>query len=71
MIRLVYLFLALISSFKIYAKEYKGLTYNRYEKDKHVIHVLTIDPKNFGLKLVKAHNQVIRQRNSKRYGTPH
>ncbi|AFB30972.1 hypothetical protein RMAECT_0733 [Rickettsia rhipicephali str. Ect] len=59
MIRLVYLFLALIISFKIYAKEYKGLTYNRYEKDKHVIHVLTIDPKNFGLKLVKAHNQVI------------
>ena len=36
MIRLVYLFLALIISFKIYAKEYKGLTYNRYEKDKHV-----------------------------------
>ncbi|WP_232202635.1 hypothetical protein [Rickettsia montanensis] len=59
MIRLVYLFLVLIISFKIYAKEYKGLTYNRYEKDKHVIHVLTIDPKNFGLKLVKAHNQVI------------
>lgn len=59
MIRLVYLFLALIISFKIYAKEYKGLTYNRYEKDKYVIHVLTIDPKNFGLKLVKAHNQVI------------
>ncbi|CEO16904.1 hypothetical protein RMONA_02490 [Rickettsia monacensis] len=59
MIRLVYLFLTLIISFKIYAKEYKGLTYNRYEKDKHVIHVLTIDPKNFGLKLVEAHNQVI------------
>ncbi|QQV74542.1 hypothetical protein H6P87_00076 [Rickettsia tillamookensis] len=59
MIRLVYLFLALILSFKIYAIEHKGLTYNRYEKDKHVIHVLTIDPKNFGLKLVKAHNQVI------------
>ncbi|MFV9891136.1 MAG: hypothetical protein AB8U54_04885 [Rickettsia conorii subsp. raoultii] len=59
MIRLVYLFLALIISFKIYAKEDKSLTYNRYEKDKHVIHVLTIDPKNFRLKLVKAHNQVI------------
>lgn len=59
MIRLVYLFLALIISFKIYAKEHKGLTYNRYEKDKHVIHVLNIDPKNFQLKLVKAHNQVI------------
>ncbi|UZW38769.1 hypothetical protein [Rickettsia conorii] len=24
-----------------------------------MIHVLTIDPKNFGLKLVKSHNQVI------------
>ncbi len=59
MIRLVYLFLALIISFKIYAKEHEGLTYNRYEQDKHVIHVLTIDPKNFELKLVKAHNQVI------------
>lgn len=59
MIRLVYLCVILIISFKIYAKEHTGLTYNRYEKDKHVIRVLTIDPKNFGLKLVKAHNQVI------------
>ncbi|WP_231555797.1 phosphodiester glycosidase family protein [Rickettsia hoogstraalii] len=59
MIRLVYLFVILIISFKIYAKEHTGLTYSRYEKDKHIIHVLTIDPKNFELKLVKAHNQVI------------
>lgn len=59
MIRQVYLFVILIFSFKIYAKEHKGLTYNRYEQDKHVIHVLTIAPKNFELKLVKAHNQVI------------
>ncbi|MCC8419031.1 MAG: hypothetical protein LN590_05730 [Rickettsia endosymbiont of Glossina mortisans submortisans] len=59
MIRLVYLFVILIFSFKIYAKEHTGLTYSRYEKDKHVIHVLNIDPKNFQLKLVKAHNQVI------------
>jgi len=44
---------------KVYAIEHKGLTYNRHEQDKHVIHVLTIDPKNFHLKLVKAHNQVI------------
>ncbi|KJV81574.1 hypothetical protein RHORCCE3_0765 [Rickettsia hoogstraalii str. RCCE3] len=49
----------LIISFKIYAKEHTGLTYSRYEKDKHIIHVLTIDLKNFELKLVKAHNQVI------------
>ena len=55
MIRLVYLCVILIISFKIYAKEHTGLTYNRYEKDKHVIHVLTINPKNFELKLVKAY----------------
>ncbi|XVN43773.1 MAG: methyltransferase domain-containing protein [Rickettsia hoogstraalii] len=59
LIRLVYLFVILIISFKIYAKEHTGLTYSRYEKDKHIIHVLTIDLKNFELKLVKAHNQVI------------
>ncbi|AFC70538.1 hypothetical protein [Rickettsia australis] len=46
----------LIISFKIYAKEHTGLTYTRYGKDKHIIHVLTIDPKNFELKLVKEHN---------------
>ncbi|MGX6959700.1 MAG: phosphodiester glycosidase family protein [Rickettsia endosymbiont of Pentastiridius leporinus] len=58
--KLLYFLIGLILfSFKVYATQDTGLTYNRYEKDKHIIHILTIDPKHFDLKLVKAHNQVI------------
>lgn len=35
-----------------------GLTYIKRIEHKHVIHVLTVDPKFFELKLAKAHNQV-------------
>ncbi|MFY9589591.1 phosphodiester glycosidase family protein [Rickettsia endosymbiont of Halotydeus destructor] len=58
--KLAYLFLiSILFSSNMYAAKDEGLTYNRYKKDKHVIHQLTIDPKHFHLKLVKAHNQVI------------
>lgn len=36
----------------------KGLTYKKINKDKQVIHILEIDPKQYQLALVKAHNQV-------------
>lgn len=35
-----------------------GLSYKKEQKNNHVIHILTIDPKYFHLQLVKAHNQV-------------
>ncbi|HJD55807.1 MAG TPA: phosphodiester glycosidase family protein [Rickettsia endosymbiont of Pyrocoelia pectoralis] len=58
--KLLYFLISLILfSSKIYATQDTGLTYNRYEQGKHVIHVLTIDPKYFDLQLVKAHNQII------------
>ena len=35
-----------------------GLTYECHKKDKHIIHVLEVNPKYFHIELVKAHNQV-------------
>ncbi|HEV2524623.1 MAG TPA: phosphodiester glycosidase family protein [Gammaproteobacteria bacterium] len=35
-----------------------GLSYESRKNEKHVIHILTIDPAQYHLKLVKAHNQV-------------
>lgn len=35
-----------------------GLSYEIRKNDKHVIHILTIDPIQYQLRLVKAHNQV-------------
>ena len=36
----------------------QGLSYEVRKDTNHVIHILTIDPKYYHLKLVKAHNQV-------------
>jgi len=35
-----------------------GLSYEARKNENHVIHILTIDPAQYHLKLVKAHNQV-------------
>ncbi|ABE04904.1 phosphodiester glycosidase family protein [Rickettsia bellii] len=49
----------MLLNFKTYANQDSGFNYRFSEKDNHIIHILTIDPKRFNLKLVKAHNQVI------------
>lgn len=49
----------MLLNFTTYANQDSGFNYRFSEKDNHIIHILTIDPKRFNLKLVKAHNQVI------------
>lgn len=49
----------MLLNFKTYANQDSGFNYRFSEKDNHIIHILTIDPKRFNLKLVKAHNHVI------------
>ncbi|MGI4753210.1 MAG: phosphodiester glycosidase family protein [Janthinobacterium lividum] len=49
----------MLLNFKTYANQDSGFNYRFSEKDNNIIHILTIDPKRFNLKLVKAHNQVI------------
>lgn len=57
--RLLPLLIPILFNFQTYANQDSGLNYRRLEENKHVIHILTIDPKRFDLKLVKAHNRVI------------
>ncbi len=35
-----------------------GINYEKLEENNHIIHIITIDPKYYNFKLVKAHNQV-------------
>ncbi|HJD65304.1 MAG TPA: hypothetical protein LFW10_04130 [Rickettsia endosymbiont of Diachasma alloeum] len=48
----------MLLNFQTYANQDSGFNYRFSKQDNHVIHILTIDPKRFELKLVKAHNQV-------------
>lgn len=62
MIFLSYCFICSISLAEISVdqepRQANGLSYERRAQEKHVIHVLTIDPKLFRFELVKAHNAV-------------
>ncbi len=59
----------MLLNFKTYANQDSGCNYRFSEKDNHIIHILTIDPKRFNLKLVKSSQSGYRQRNSRRNST--
>ena len=48
------LFLSLLISFQAF-----GYIYEKVEKDNHIIHIITLNPKDYNMELVKANNSLI------------